>query len=83
MAAKRQSVEGVLAREEFTTGSDCQGCLEDNNNVVNFDFVGDQNDYDELARDAPKLSDWKSIESNMTLTFNQCKNERLEHFERK
>ena len=50
--------------------------------MVDFDFIGDQNDYDELARDAPKLSDWKSIESDMILTFNQCKNEKLEHLEK-
>ena len=71
MAAKRQSVEEILTSEEFITGSDCQGYLEDNNNVVDFDFIGDQNDYDEIARDPPKLSNWKKIESDMNLTFNQ------------
>ena len=83
MAAKRQPVEEILTSEEFVTGSDCQGYLEDNNNVVDFDFIGDQNDYDELARDVPKLSDWKSIESDMILTFDQCKNKKLEHLEKK
>ena len=37
------------------------GCLEDNRNAADCNFVGDQNDCDELARDAPKLSDWKAL----------------------
>ena len=50
--------------------------------MVGCDFVGDQNDYDELARDALKLSDWKRIESDIILIFKQCKNEKLERLEK-
>ena len=45
MATKRQPVEEILTSEEFITSSDCQGYLEDNNNVADCDFVGNQNDY--------------------------------------
>ena len=83
MAAKRQSVEEILNSEKFITGSDYQGCFEGNNDVADLDFIGDQNDHDGLARDIPKLSDRKSIDSEMILTFNQCKNKKLQHLENK
>ena len=47
---------------------------------LNVIFFSDQVDYDEIASITPKTLHCKSMESDISLMCNQCKNEKLEHF---
>ena len=82
MAAERQAVEQMLTSEDFLIGSEFQGYLDQNYHAVESDFVGDQEDYDELTSNAPNMSDWKNIESDIILTYNQCRNEKLQQLKK-
>ena len=79
MSSPKHSKEQILTDEHFLLGSESEGHLQSVLETNDDDFVGDQNDYDEMSSDAPLLSEWKTVDTDIKLTCNECKNNTLSH----
>ena len=79
MKSHQCSIEVILTNEDFLLGSDPEGCLESALDTNDDDFVGDKKDCEELSSKDPQTSDWKPIESDIKVTYSQCKNDKYLH----